>query len=132
MTGELDEFAEQLFAAAPQVAEEMVRRGDDPAPDREIPTVWMGAVGGAVCSCLDRLPADASAAVFDVVERHLVDGSPVMGTAVATGLLEQVASAVSGGSVPAALVAGLLGPESRAYLDAWDQFTLGGPSLPPA
>ena len=51
---------------------------------------------------------------------------------IATGLLEALASEVSGGRLDGPTLAGLLGPQSRAYLDAWDQLTLGRSSLEPS
>ena len=129
---ELDDFADALFAAAPAVREELRRAGDDELPDHEMPTIWMGDAGRAVAHALANLPDDARRAVFGVVERAMTSGSEQLSTWVATGLLEALAGAVSRRELDPGLLAGLLGPESRAYVDAWDQFTLGRSSLDPS
>ena len=77
----------------------------------------------------DRRTADRR--VFALVERHLAGGSQSMRNGVATGFLEALASAVSSGRLDGPFLAGFLGPESRAYLDAWDQFTIGHSTLDP-
>jgi len=126
---EFDEFGDELGRIAPEV---MRALGDGAAPDHEIPISWMGSVGKAVADTLNRLAPEVRADVFQLVERHLARGSELMRTAVATGLLEVVASEVSGGRLDGPELARLLGPESRAYIDAWDQFTLGRSSLGPS
>lgn len=121
---ELDEFADELFAAAPALAGAMEEDGADPSPDHEIPSLWLGEVGSAIMS----LPEPAARAALGVVERHLT-GSETWKDVLCTGLLEAVAGAVSSGQVPGRVVAEMLGPRSRAYVDAWDEFTLGRSSL---
>jgi len=126
---ELEQFARDLYAAAPGLREAV--RGDaDPDPD--IPTLWAGTVGRAVAATLTGLSPDDRAATFAVIERHLAGGSQLLRDVISTGLLEALASEVSGGRLDGPTLAGLLGPQSRAYLDAWDQLTLGRSSLEPS
>ncbi|WP_121254268.1 hypothetical protein [Nocardioides ferulae] len=127
----MHDFAAALLAAAPELGTQMVAAGDDPRPDAELPGLWPGRAGAAIVACLPTLGDPARQRVFEVVEQHLVSGPEPVRSAVATGLLEQVASALSSGRADPALVARLLGPQSRAYLDAWDDFTLGRSSLEP-
>jgi hypothetical protein len=126
---DLEQFARDLYAAAPAVRD-AVRGGADPDP--EVPTLWAGAVGRALAAALPSLPADQQAAAFAVVERAMADGTEHLRTVVATGLLEALASEVSGGRLDPALVASLLGPASRTYVDAWDDYSLGRSSLDPS
>ncbi len=112
--------------------DELRRAGDDELPDHEMPTIWMGDAGRALAHALGNLPDDARQAVFGVVERAMASGSERLSTWVATGLLEALAGAVSRRELDPGLLAGLLGPASRAYVDAWDQFTLGRSSLDPS
>ncbi len=126
---ELESFARDLYAAVPEVRQAM---GPDAEPDPEIPTLWAGSVGRALARVLPGLaPADGVAA-FAVVERHLAGGSRLMRDVISTGLLEALASQVSSGALDGPTLAGFLGKESRAYLDAWDDYTLGRSSLDPS
>lgn len=129
---DLDGFAAALFAAAPTVREKLRLAGDDELPDHDMPTIWMGDAGRALAQALGELPEDQRRAAFDVVERGMDPASARLSTWVATGLLEALAGAVSRGDLDPALLASLLGRESRAYVDAWDQFTLGRSSLDPS
>jgi hypothetical protein len=124
-----ERFGGDLVAAAPPLADRLARDGVPLVPDLEIPVVWVGHLGTSLLGCLDELDDTERSAAFAVVERGLVNDSELLRTAVATGLLEVLASAVSGGRLDGARLAALLGPESRAYLDAWDAFTLGNSSL---
>lgn len=126
---DVEDFARELFRLAPEVGQAMVAAGDDVSPDLEIPVAWMGSVGSALGSAFAELPADVRSEVFALVERYLVRGSELMRTAVTTGLLESVASAVSGGRVRGPELAEVLGPRSREFLDAWDDYSLGRSSL---
>ncbi len=131
MTNEYADLIAALLRVAPQVETELRAVGSSAQPDLEIPVVWMGDVGAAVARVFDDLAPGDRREVFDVVEHHLSTGSQKMKEAVATGLLEAVASEVSAGRLDGPTLATLLGPASRAYIDAWDQFTLGRSSLDP-
>ncbi|MCR6033068.1 hypothetical protein GGQ22_16710 [Nocardioides sp. zg-579] len=129
MSDEYQAFIDAVLEAAPEVGDALRAQGEDTAPDLEIPVLWLGLVGRAVATCLPRMSPDVASRVFGTVEHHLAHGSESMSTAVATGFLESVAGAVSADRLAPDLLAGVLGPESRAYIDAWDQFTLGRSSL---
>ncbi len=129
---ELNAFAGDLFRILPSLREEMRRAGDDDEPDAEMPTVWMGQAGRALSAVLSELPDQARREAFALVEREVAQGSELMRTGVSTGLLEALAHQVSAGRLEGALLAGLLGPESRAHIDAYDEFTLGRSSLDPS
>jgi hypothetical protein len=58
--------------------------------------------------------------LFALMERLLVEGSADVQSVVATGFLEGLAHQ---GRLSPALWLPLTGPEARAYLQAWDQFT---------
>jgi hypothetical protein len=127
----LHRFLDDLLAVAPAVRPALEARGEA-EPDLEIPVLWMASVGSALCDVYaDLAPAERDAA-FAVVEHHLVTGSEQLTTAVATGLLEDVASHVSGGRLDGPELATHLGPRSREFLDAYDAFTLGRSSLDPS
>lgn len=129
MTGELDAFAAELLAAAPVLADVLEADGEGLTPDPEMPTVWFGGAGRAVGERLGELEEHERHTIFAVVERHLAEGSELLGTCVTTGLLESLAHSVSAGRVSGPALAALLGPESRAYVDAYDGFTLGRSGL---
>ncbi len=126
---DFEEFARELLRLAPEVGEAMVAAGDDVSPDLEIPVAWKGSVGSALPTAFPRLSPGVRADAFALVERHLAGGSELMQAAVTTGLLESVASAVSGGRVRGPELAAVLGPRSREFVDAWDEYSLGRSSL---
>ncbi|MEJ7832393.1 MAG: hypothetical protein WKF79_05720 [Nocardioides sp.] len=128
---QFDEFADELLRTAPQVAQELRRGEDDVRPDPEFPGSWLSTAGRAVVRCFDRLDESRRVAVLAMVERHLATGTQPMKDAVATEFLEALASAVSGHRLDGPTLARYLGKESRAYLDAWDQFTMGRSTLDP-
>ena len=125
----LDGFASDIVRAAPEVVAALEASGESRSPDHDLPTLWLGSVGTAIAAVFYDLPPERRNTVLGVVERLLGDPSGVVRTAVATGLLEELASAVSSGRLAGADLAAVLGPRSRAYLDQWDAFTLGRSSL---
>ena len=102
--------------------------GEDAEPDQEIPTSWLGYLGRALAVVLPSLERETTNAAFQVIEDHLRSNDELR-TGITTGLLEALANAVSSGRLPGPTLAAVLGPESRAYIDAWDEFTLGRSSL---
>ncbi|MGH3348734.1 MAG: DUF7674 family protein [Nocardioides sp.] len=126
---ELDDFADSLFQAVPAMKHALRSRGDEAEPDHEIPVLWLGTVGRALVAVLPQLDEAQAATAFEIVERYVEGGSSSMKDALCTGLLEAVADEVSAGRLDGPTLAALLGPESRAYVDAWDQFSLGRSSL---
>lgn len=129
---ELDRFLADLLRVAPQVEQALRTQGSSVQPDLETPVAWLGDVGAALAELLTTLEPATQQAAFDVIEAHLVHGSRLMKDAVATGLLEMLASEVSGGRLSGPALGELLGPRSRAYLDAYDEFTLGRSTLDPS
>jgi hypothetical protein len=128
---ELRDLLRDLLAAAPAVRARLEAVGQV-EPDPEIPVLWLASVGGALSEAFATLTRAERDAAFAVVEHHLTHGSERLSTAVATGLLEDVASHVSGGRLDGAELATHLGPRSREFLDAYDLFTLGRSSLGPS
>lgn len=127
---DLEVFAAELCAAAPAVRARLEDTGDV-EPDPELPTVWAGDAGSALAAALPALSGAERAAAFALVERAVASGGEWLSTVVCTGLLEALAGRVSAGELDPALLASVLGPASRAYVDAWDEFTLGRSSLEP-
>lgn len=128
---EFDEFADELIRIAPGLEPALRARDEDVRPDPETPILWMGAAGSAVAKSMDTLDEETLHRIFDLAERLLATGSQSLKNGVATGFLEALASAVSSGRIDGPRLAGFLGPKSRAYLDAWDQFTIGHSTLDP-
>jgi hypothetical protein len=69
----------------------------------------------------DRL--EALPGIFDLIEQLMVEGDDEVRTAVATCFLENLLNVSSAGKLEPAKFTHLLGPESRAYCRAWDEFT---------
>lgn len=124
-------LAPDLAACSPSIAQAIDAR-DLREPDLEIPTLWAAFVGRALASAWAGLGAAERTAAMGVVETHLTAGSELLSTAVATGLLEALASEVSARRIDGPDLATHLGPRSREFLDAYDQFTLGRSTLGPS
>ncbi|MGN0063915.1 MAG: hypothetical protein ACI379_06710 [Nocardioides sp.] len=125
----LDEFTRALYTAVPELPAAMRDEGEQAEPDHDIPTSWLGYLGGALATVLPRLSPEAAGQAFTVIERYLTRADDALSTGIATGLLESLANAVSRGRLEAPLLAGVLRPASRQYIDAWDELTLGRSSL---
>ena len=124
---ELARFNDRLAAVPSAIGDALEADGEERTPDMEMPVLWMSSVGHAIAAVLPSLPAASQRAVLDLVEDQMASGSELLRTAVATGLLEALAHDMDRARVPRNLVLSLLGGQSRAYLDAWDAFTRGGP-----
>lgn len=61
--------------------------------------------------------------IFNLAERLMGEGDEEVKDAVATCFLENLINRTSSGGVPAEAFVHLLGPKSRAYCKAWDEFT---------
>jgi hypothetical protein len=61
--------------------------------------------------------------IFRLIEELIVQGDEDVRTAACTCVLENLLNRYSAGEIPAESFVHLLGPESRAYCRAWDQFT---------
>jgi hypothetical protein len=61
--------------------------------------------------------------VFELVEQLMVEGDDEVRTATATCFLEDLQNIAAAGRISADFFVPLLGPESRAYCKAWDEFT---------
>ena len=125
---EFSRFMDGLSAITPAIGDALEADGEPRAPEMEMPVLWMSSVGHAVAATLPTLSPSAQRAVLDAVERGMVSGGELLRTALATGLLEALALDMDRAVVPRDLVTPLLGTSSRAYLDAWDDFTLGEPT----
>lgn len=126
---DLDAFARELYGAVPSLPDALRADDEDPEPDHDIPVVWLAFLGRSLARVLPSLEADERTRAFAVIEHHLTRADQALRTGIATGLLEALANAVSDGRLPGPTLASALGPESHAYIDAWDQLTLGRSSL---
>jgi hypothetical protein len=128
---QFDDFLAGVVRAAPGLRAPLATAGAD-VPDLEIPTSWLGDVGRVVTDAWNGLTESERDGVLSVAERALTSGSESLATAVATGFLESLVHAVSRRRIEGPDLARHLGPRSRAHLDAYDAFTVGGSSLGPS
>lgn len=61
--------------------------------------------------------------IFNLIEQLQVDGDIEVQTAIATCFLENLLNVASAGRIDTKKFVDFLGPESRAYCKAWDEFT---------
>lgn len=122
---EIVDFYDALEALTPVLGDAVEAEGEQREPDLELNVAWMARVGHAIVTCLPQLREETAIGVFDLVERTLREGSQPIQDAVATGMLEAISNDLDLGRVTHARLAALIGPESRAYLLAWDEFTTG-------
>jgi hypothetical protein len=125
---EFTRFMDGLETITRSVGDALEADGEPRTPDMEVPVLWMSSVGHAVAGVLPALAPEEQRALFDAIERGMASGGELFRTALATGLLEALAHDMDRAVVPRDLVTPLLGTSSRAYLDAWDSFTLGEPT----
>jgi hypothetical protein len=92
-----------------------------PEPPPEI--LAAGTLARAFCSSLPSLSTSDIASVGERVEVLLTTGDDNVKDAIATGFLESLLSQASKGTMNLRSVKGMLGPESRKYCRAWDEFT---------
>jgi hypothetical protein len=121
---DMDLFQANLLELVPELKPEYLRFTSYWAPEY-LPTLCMGEMGQALAEHWEEISDDRIQQVFALVEEGLTTGSEFLGNAVATGMLEALASEVSGGRLPKALLDAKMGPAATAYMKAWDEFTLG-------
>jgi hypothetical protein len=93
------------------------------APDDPPNTLLFSAFGRTLCCEIKSLTPSQLKASWKAVEDLAVNGSSEVQNAVKTGLIEAVLSESSSGRFNVASVTQLLGPSTRAYCKAWDDFT---------
>ena len=118
----LDETVRLLRSALPETP-----GGDDQestAWPELPPTLEMSELAGTFADAVvSGLPADRIAAVMRTVEQALREGDERVKDAVATGFLERLMTEASAGRMSFEQLTDHLGPESRRYCEAWDEFT---------
>ena len=92
-------------------------------PDDPPNTLLFSAFGRALCCDIEHLTPSQLKTSWETVEDLAISGSSEVRNAVATGLIEAVLSESSSGRFNVASVIPLLGPATRAYCKAWDEFT---------
>ena len=90
------------------------------APERV--TQAFHAIGAAIGSKRQPISDANNKKLFAFAEQLLRQGSPEVSNAVATCMLEQVWTASHESGFNFGLIDAYLGPQSRAYLIAWDDF----------
>lgn len=71
----------------------------------------------------DTLPEERRREILALAERLLEEGDEAVKDAVATCFLETLLNAASGGEIAAERFVPHLGPQSRAFCRAWDEYT---------
>lgn len=115
--------ADNLVMSIPALAGDITflrdRWGESPPP-----TVLMSAIGKGYVREVEILGESSKQSFFRKIEKALSEGDAFIKDAVATGLLEAVASeSERRGLNRADVIDSLAGPAVLAYLAAWDEFT---------
>lgn len=96
---------------------------DEWSPDAPPLTIVFSNLGRSICRYASILTKTELAELCTVVEDLITRGEENVKNAVATGTLEAMLAESSAGRFDISLVAGLLGPETKAYCRSWDAFT---------
>lgn len=118
--------AQTIVAAQPRFEAAWLEYSAEWGVDADSPfTLIFGDLGSMTARMASELSDDQLRIIFDAVEQVLRDGDVSAQNAAATGFLEAVISDTD--KVPALQqrLRALMGSKSRAYCDAWDNFTLG-------
>ncbi|HEV7301789.1 MAG TPA: hypothetical protein VGN72_20800 [Tepidisphaeraceae bacterium] len=92
-------------------------------PDAPPNTLVFSTIGRSFSSASTELHNGEVAAMWCTVEHLLSKGNEEVKNAVATGLIEAVLDEISAGRLDASVIVNHLGPRTKAYCRAWDQFT---------
>jgi hypothetical protein len=92
-------------------------------------TVHLATLARALVEALPGVEESAVRAVLREVEAGLTMGDAELRDAMATGFLEAVAARFDMAPAARERIVAYLGPESLRYLRAWDEFTLGKPTV---
>ena len=88
----------------------------------DIPTLAFGTLGSTMITRGDELDDDVKQRFFTKAEELLVNGDDETQTAVTTGLIEAVLNAAERAGTPPSQIQAWFGPESQAYITAWNEF----------
>ena len=111
-----------LVQSYPPVRDQLVKTVDDWLGDdgNTRPCMVMSAVGWLVEERLGKGEYEGADRLFDLVDRILIEGSPALREAASTCFLENLMNRAE--SLDPQLYVPLLGPASREYCRAWDEF----------
>jgi hypothetical protein len=116
------DLMQRLSAASARLATLIAEAVAEWAPDAPPPTVVMGSVGRALVEHCDEFTDGELAIILGTVEDVLLSQPESIKDIVATGLLEAVLHAGDKFPLPLARVMRFVGPQSRAYCEAWNEF----------
>lgn len=114
---------QQLLATATHIRSQHELLINEWQPDAPPLTIVFSSAGRALCSQISNLLDPEIATLWQAVERLIVHGDSAVKNAVTTGLLELVLGEASAGRFDMKLITKYLGPETKAYCKAWDEFT---------
>jgi hypothetical protein len=113
----------QFDALHPSLRRRRERLAAEWFPDDPPLSLVMGDYAHALSEDIEQFDPPTLRALFAAVEETLAAEEEPAAAAVATGFLECLQGRDSGGSFDFRRIAGFLGPSSRAYCRAWDEFT---------
>jgi len=121
---DVSEFFSQLEALHPGLREAAERARDEWHPDSVPPTFLAGEIAVGMARSA---PADFSdhelLTLCEFVEKALHDESQAVREIIATGFLEGLMGEASAGRFDFTRLSAFLGPETKKYCRAWDEFT---------
>lgn len=92
---------------------------DEWRPEDPPVTILFAALGYRIAETFDRTGADARRRVFSLIEQAMASDDPDLGTAVATGLIEALATHAAQSEPLWKRMAPWLGPLSKQHAEAW-------------
>lgn len=120
---EVKDLIPLLVQSYPGVRDHLVETADDWLGDDGtiMPCMTLAAVSWLVAERLRKGEHDGADRLFNLIERLLTEGSAEVRDAAATCFLENLTNRSD--SLDPRLYVPLMGPESRNYCRAWDDFT---------
>lgn len=95
----------------------------DDLADLPLDTTAAAMVARAFGAALNKLSTEDIRAMGELTEELMTTGDEMTQTVIATGFLESLLGQASGGLLDFRKIVWAIGPESRKYCRAWDEFT---------
>lgn len=123
VTAKFDTLLTELASAIPELVALDLKVKDQWSPEAPPATLHMIEIAHAVAKNATELSSDQLRRFFASIESALMNGEQDIKDVIATGFLEALLAKSSAGCLDFAVLIPFLGPATRSYCCAWDEFT---------